>query len=341
MGVSAESAPGVESVLARNPIGHNHPAGPDLQRHRKAWGPGPGAGPRKGPVRGKGSAPGIRPKNRSTEVPAGPDLPQPPAPEPPRSLMLRWRPPRFPGRPGPPPPADPPARHHHAPRFPLFELVQNALRSTLALGHKLSGRLWYRLGGVSRARHHFERVLDLRGGDFHAYVFLGRIAYREGDYLSWHREMEHARLTSPERFARLPRAHALFAPRAAGTLIGEAAGRAIWTEPQGGCGPQGGYGLRDGGEVSQLTDAPPGSGPLEGGSGPTGGADFDAPGLHDGGFGSSSGPFAGFGPAFGPERNASGDDFRNRAERERFEGRPPITPDEVAEVDWDRLTDRL
>jgi len=77
--------------------------------------------------------------------------------------------------------------------------------------------MWFRGGSRLRARPHYERVLQLRGDDFGAYVQLGRIAFSVGDYAGWRREFEHARRTDPLRFARLRHPFELFEPRLAGT----------------------------------------------------------------------------------------------------------------------------
>src|SRR5262245_9776669 len=85
--------------------------------------------------------------------------------------------------------------------------------------HVACGWLAYRLGCRRAARNHFERVLLLRGADFHAYVNLARIAFDVGDYAGWRRELEHARRLDPDRFARLRHPLELFEPRLAGTSI--------------------------------------------------------------------------------------------------------------------------
>lgn len=77
--------------------------------------------------------------------------------------------------------------------------------------------MWFRGGSRLRARPHYERVLQLKGDDFDAYVHLGRIAFAVGDYAGWRREFEHARRTDPLRFARLRHPFELFEPRLAGT----------------------------------------------------------------------------------------------------------------------------
>lgn len=98
----------------------------------------------------------------------------------------------------------------------------------LARLHLWCGQVAVRVGCRSRARHHFERVLALRGDHFVAYVQLGRIAYDLGDYAGWRRELEHARRTDPARFARMPQPFELFEPRLAGTTFDDAGERATW-----------------------------------------------------------------------------------------------------------------
>ena len=102
------------------------------------------------------------------------------------------------------------------------------LKRTAAKLHKLTGGAFYQLNRYERARHHFERAIELVGDDFAAYVYLGRLAYKMGDYAGWHRECSHARRTSPERYSRLKHPFELFEPRAAGTLFDEDAERANW-----------------------------------------------------------------------------------------------------------------
>lgn len=94
--------------------------------------------------------------------------------------------------------------------------------------HGLLGRVCFRLGSVDRARRHFERVLELKGDDFTAYLYLSRLAYSVGDYAGWRRELEHARRTSPERFAQQKFPFELFEPLATGTILEETGERATW-----------------------------------------------------------------------------------------------------------------
>jgi hypothetical protein len=104
---------------------------------------------------------------------------------------------------------------------------RSLLRSIAAALHRLTGGLCFHLGRHRAARCHFERVLELRGDDFRSYVYLGRIAYKMGDYAAWRRQCGHAQRTSPVRYARLRHPFELFEPRAAGTLF-EPSERASW-----------------------------------------------------------------------------------------------------------------
>jgi hypothetical protein len=94
--------------------------------------------------------------------------------------------------------------------------------------HGLLGRICFRLGSAARARRHFERVLELKGDDFTAYLYLSRLAYTVGDYAGWRRELEHARRASPERFAQQKFPFELFEPLATGTILEETGERATW-----------------------------------------------------------------------------------------------------------------
>lgn len=113
----------------------------------------------------------------------------------------------------------------------------NFLRARL---HSGCGWAALRLGFATLARHHYERVLVLRGSDFTAYVQLGRMAFAAGDYASWRREFEHARRADPERFARLRHPFELFEPRLAGTDFDATGDRATWRSmlPFGGTSPR-------------------------------------------------------------------------------------------------------
>lgn len=94
-------------------------------------------------------------------------------------------------------------------------LPRSPIRSFSAAAHKAVGWALYRVGAHEGARRHYERVLELRGDDFGAYVHLALCAYKLGDYASWQRECGHARRTSPARYARLKHPFELFDPRGA------------------------------------------------------------------------------------------------------------------------------
>lgn len=111
----------------------------------------------------------------------------------------------------------PPARWRHT--LARMSSVGWLLAGIGARFHGVCGWLAYRFGCRRAARAHFERVLVLRGADFGAYVHLARIAFDVGDYAGWRRELEHARRTDPDRFARLRHPLELFEPRLAGTTF--------------------------------------------------------------------------------------------------------------------------
>lgn len=177
--------------------------------------------------------------------------------------------------------------------------------------HGLAGRFWFRVGKTGRARRHFERILDLLGEQFAAYVFLGRIAYSIGDYAGWRREFEHARRTDPDRFARLRQPFDLFEPRAAGTLFDEAGERATW-------------------RAMRMPSSRERRAPVRSIDYP-----LDGPGI---GLGSSD--YA-IGPPTDPSTSGVQDDFFTEQERSRFRSRPPITSDELYRADIDDLCRRL
>lgn len=183
----------------------------------------------------------------------------------------------------------------------MYSLVVATVRSAGAAWHRLAGAAWFRLGRTERARGHFERVLELRGDDFAAYVYLGRIAYSVGDYAGWRREYEHARRTSPERYARLKHPFELFEPRAAGALREEAGERATW----------------------RTVKVPPDGDPMASGNG------LEARILR--------GDVASL---FGRGRRG-GDDCGSAAERQKFRSLGPIRRAEVVDVDIDDLSRRL
>ena len=107
-------------------------------------------------------------------------------------------------------------------------LCRSLIQHLRAIAHGLAGRIWFRLGRAGRATHHFERVLAVRGDDFGAYVYLGRLAFSSGDYTGWRREYEHARRVCPERFDRLRHPFDPIEPSTADSLLVEAGARATW-----------------------------------------------------------------------------------------------------------------
>src|SRR5690606_29672001 len=87
-------------------------------------------------------------------------------------------------------------------------------RLTVVL-HRAVGACLFHAGAHEYARRHFERILEVEGDDFGAYVHLALVAYRLGDYGSWQRECGHARRTDPLRYARLRHPFELFEGRTA------------------------------------------------------------------------------------------------------------------------------
>ena len=177
-------------------------------------------------------------------------------------------------------------------------------RALRAAWHRFAGWACYRVGAWQRARRHFENVLgNLEGDDFSAYVGLGRVAYRLGDYASWKRECGQARRTHPERYARLRHPFELFEPSPA----------------------------LPSGETSPLSGTRPVAAASGAGSGTPSqfgvGAAF-ANGEHDSI------------DALDFTRDAF-DDFETERERARFAGRAPIDAGELAAVDIDELARRL
>ncbi|MGE0144973.1 MAG: hypothetical protein AB7I19_15870 [Planctomycetota bacterium] len=180
------------------------------------------------------------------------------------------------------------------------------LRRLRAGWHRVMGWAWYRLGALELARREFERVLRcLDGDDFSAYVGLGRVAYRLGDYVAWKRECSLAQRTSPQRYAKLRQPFELFEPRPDGDLGDRLAEAAMgWDRPS--LAPA----------ASDLTAAV-GAGGAEVLRGTSMRCDD------------------------GATHAVRGDDFVDDAERARFAGRPPISGNDVSAVDLDDLASRL
>ncbi len=186
--------------------------------------------------------------------------------------------------------------------------------------HGACGWLAYRMGCRRAARSHYERVLLLRGADFHAYVSLARIAFDVGDYAGWRRELEHARRLDPERFARLRHPLELFEPRLAGTAFDrlgddgddfDGGERATWRT------------LRSSGSrTSARNDT------LDG-------LDALLPGIE------AASTRAGSGTDQGSDATRHHDDCESTAERARFRELGPIAPHEIRRCDLDDLLRKL
>jgi len=194
------------------------------------------------------------------------------------------------------------------------------LQALKANAHSLCGWLAFRLGCRVKARAHYERVLQIRGSDFAAYVHLGRIAFSVGDYAGWRREFEHARRADPERFAKLRHPFELFEPRLAGTSFDDTGERATWRSLRPFGPGAGSAGKRAAGLRSESSlDGPTAE------SGASLDAGIDLP---------DDQPARGQ-PALG------GDDCSSEAERLRFRERGPIVARELGSCDLDELARRL
>lgn len=193
-----------------------------------------------------------------------------------------------------------------------------ALQQLKAATHSVCGWLLFRAGLRLRARAHFERVLELRGDDFGAYVHLGRIAFATGDYSGWRRDFEHARRADPARFARLRQRLEPWQPRLAGTHCAD---------------PRSQDGLLF--EGSARTGEPASWSALFG----TGPQRTNTPRL-DRDEAPATGPGSGPQPAEGrPSDHA--DDCCTSAERRRFHELGPIRPGDIGACDLDDLARRL
>lgn len=247
--------------------------------------------------------------------------PRPPSPRPPGGSGGC-------GEPAAPPPGGHLADPRPAPYLGGVSPLCRPLHRVQALLHALCGWVLFRAGCRLRARRHYERVLQLRGDDFTAYVHLGRIAFAIGDYSGWRREFEHARRTDPVRFARLRHPTELFEPRFAGTDFERGTGssgstpadgedRATWRSLLFGPARQG---------AGQRADA----GDAEGG---------DAAGI-DGGLDALLAG-AGTDRPDASRPGAAADDCSTSAERRRFAELGPIGAREVRQCDLDELARRL
>lgn len=218
------------------------------------------------------------------------------------------------------------------------------LRALAASVHALVGGLAYRLGRRHAARRHYERVLLLRGADFHAYLQLGRIAFDLGDYATWRRELEHARRLDPNRFARQHHPLDLIEPRLAGTNVdvgtfdpaGYDSTRATWRLPRPNGGPGAGTG---GGSGSGPRPAAASEGRFEWDAAAELSPPEDAvPPIE------SPGPKSQ--PPAGERRRGAApvpplDDCSSLAERERFQHLGPIDAEELGRCNLDELLRKL
>lgn len=211
----------------------------------------------------------------------------------------------------------------------MLRYLGRLLRRVRALRHVLCGWAAYRCGRSTRARRHFERVLCLGGDEFTAYVHLGRISLGEGDYAGYRREMNNARASDPQRFARMRPEQAGLEPRAAGTLQDEAGERATWRSVRPG---SQGYPrratVRSAELPTELGDPRPAE-PFDLSfldSAPTD-AEVDLPRFRD--------------VVRQTRRTLRGDDFSTPGERSRFRELPPIDAGDVRTTDFDDLSRKL
>ena len=214
------------------------------------------------------------------------------------------------------------------------------LQQLQACLHSLCGWVLFRAGCRLRARKHYERVLQLRGSDFGAYVHLGRIAFAIGDYAGWRREFEHARRADPARFVRLRHPFELFEPRLAGTNFedgkpgcgnsGDTTGfsstgdRATWRSLLFGPTPKhtGSRRVEKGSDEPSLPEP-----------GPTSSLDAGLDALMAGGNSEPHGS--------APLPNGRGDDCSTAGERRRFRELGPIARRELSSCDLDELARKL
>lgn len=210
------------------------------------------------------------------------------------------------------------------------------LRALRARLHKALGWFAYRLGCSRLARSRYERVLLLTGGDFGAYLQLGRIAFDQGDYAGWRREFEHARRLDPLRFSRLQLGGVRLSPRLAGTSFGRAmpgegfdttGERATWNSQR--------SSPRSGADQDRLPGGLAGRGQFE----PRRPEPFVDPGFE------SLLPAADDGAGDAPRDLGDfarcSDDCTSADERRRLASLGPIRPAELRDCDLDDLARRL
>lgn len=176
--------------------------------------------------------------------------------------------------------------------------------------HRLAGWVCFRIGAWERARRQFEQVVRLAGEDFDALVWMGRVAYKLGDYAGWKRECARARVSDPVRYARLRHPFELFEPRAAANAD-----------------------VRDGGldPLGESRSSRRFQGDAENG---------DADANSDARRGAIA-RLRPFGALDGASAASIADDFSSEAERSRFRPFPPIDGGAIAQVDLDDLARRL
>lgn len=199
----------------------------------------------------------------------------------------------------------------------MLALLARLAKRSVACGSCLIGWVAFRLGRHETARRSFERVLDLGGDEFSAYVHLGRIALGQGDFAGYRREMNNARNVDPERFAKIvPGADA--EPRLFGSPFEETGERATWRSMRPG---SQGYARRSTVRSAELpTESNDDSllyGPV-----------YEIPQMELG--------------ERAPKPMFDGnDDFMTSTERARFRGLPPLRRDDVRTADVDELARRL
>jgi hypothetical protein len=200
----------------------------------------------------------------------------------------------------------------------MLAILARLTKRLAACGSGVVGRIAFRLGRHGAARRSFERVLDLGGDEFTAYVHLGRIALGEGDFAGYRREMNNARNVDPERFARLLPGPEGIESRFVGSPSDETGERATWRSVRPG---NQGMARRSTVRSAELpTDA--------GDELPMFGPIYEIPQME-------------LGEPTPRMRRAGRDDFLSASERDRFRGLPPLRRDDVRTTDVEDLARRL
>ena len=183
----------------------------------------------------------------------------------------------------------------------MADSLLRPIRSLVTIWHRMAGRLYFRLNSPERARRHFEHVLRLSGDDFVAYFYLARLAYSAGDTEGYESELARAKRASPERMRKIRYLFDYFEPTSAEQGAAE--------EPE----ERNTWAIRMS-SVSGLDSLP-----------------AQANSRRERGVNSC------------PEGELRfyGDDFSSPEERTHFSKLPPITTEEISEVDWDTLYDNL